>query len=837
MNLPMNLQSSLSTASQGDASRTASTERVTSGSAATEGTAAKAATDTAARNRKPHHVSPRMHTAILWIIAIAIIAVMEVGVFNLAHWRTLHTPSIQTGTAVIGTGLTSADGTRATSATGTFTVSDSGTATIDIPISDATTGDAAELHSIRLVPDSQGWESTTAEFYTSSDATSSDASSKTDDISWRNLGAGVWTDNERTLTYTKLPSTQYILAGQKSDDNRTSTWLRISFSQETAGATVSLASFELNPTVPMFYSPLRVLIMLAIAAFLICLRPGSVLWRRRLDISSRGHKVAVGSLIAVQSLVLLAVSQMTGGAFVGQGVSFGWGFQHWFDPLQYQRLGDALLHGHTWLDLQVDNSLQAMNNPYDFAQRQALNRSTGAVYYWDHAYFQGKYYCYFGVLPAVFLFAPFEALTGHWLPTWAASWLLSVGFTVFAALLATKFVARYFPHISQALAVMCTLTLMVANSMWYYVFAPSFYGIPMLMSMMLTAAALYFWVSARRDAASGEWAGLAKFADATVAASTGTDATTTTATADAVTTAVTTNTAATQPLGTKLSAWRVVLGSVLMTMNVGSRPQFAIAFLLAVPIFWDEIRHTRQLFSRSSWRLTLAAALGALIVLVPLLGYNAARFGSLLDFGSDYNLTAFDMTSQRPSKFLMAAALFVQLFQPIAISPRFPFVQTTDNALPLPCEPSLGGILAIVPFTVLALGFWMMRRQLKAHRVWGLTVLCLALAAVALWFDTSIGGVNNRYYGDYAYLIALAAICVAACMEEALRPDGRRDDVTATCATAPARLFAATIAAMVLIGLFMVFAGFFATGRYEALTYRDPVLYVYVRSWFTGLCM
>lgn len=821
MNLPRNPQTSLSTASQGDASRAASAERATSGSAAAK-VAADAATD-AVHSSKLHRVSPRMHTAILWIIAIAIIAVMEVGVFNLAHWRTLHAPSIQTGTAVIGAGLTSADGTRATSATGTFTVSDPDTATIDIPISDAKTGDAAELHSIRLVPDSQGWESTTAEFYTSSDA----ASGETDDISWRDLGAGVWTDNERTLTYTKLPSTQYILAGQKSADNRTSTWLRISFSQEGVGATVSLASFELNPTVPMFYSPLRVLIMLAIAAFLICLRPGSALWRRRLDVSSRGHKVAVGSLIAVQSLVLLAVSQMTGGAFVGQGVSFGWGFQHWFDPLQYQRLGDALLHGHTWLDLQVDNSLQAMSNPYDFSQRQALNRSTGAVYYWDHAYFQGKYYCYFGVLPAVFLFAPFEALTGHWLPTWAASWLLSVGFTVFAALLATKFVARYFPHISQALAVMCTLTLMVANSMWYYVFAPSFYGIPMLMSMMITAAALYFWVSARRDAASGKWAGLAKFADAMVAASTGTASTDTNAT----------TAAAVQPHSTTLSAWRVVLGSVLMTMNVGSRPQFAIAFLLAVPIFWDEIRHTRQLFSRSSWKLTLAAALGALIVLVPLLGYNAARFGSLLDFGSDYNLTAFDMTSQRPSKFLMAAALFVQLFQPIAISPRFPFVQTTDNALPLPCEPSLGGIFAIVPFTVLALGFWMMRRQLKAHRVWGLTVLCLALAAVALWFDTSIGGVNNRYYGDYAYLIALAAICVAASTEETLRPDGRRDDVTATCATAPARIFAATIAAMVLIGLFMVFAGFFAPGRYEALTYRDPVLYAYVRSWFTGLCM
>lgn len=820
--------------------RTAQPRTVTPGEAAQDGATPG---DAAHRTIAPHRMPARMHTAILWAVAVVIIAAMEVGIFNLAHWRTLHTPGIQAGTAVIGAGLTGADGKAASSPTGTFTVSDPDTATIDIPISDARTGGAAELRSIRLTPDSQGWASPTAQFYTTSDTSSANSTSDTDattatadsaqsitskttdGFAWRNLGEGVWTDNERTLTYTKLPSTQYILAGQKSDDNRTSTWLRISFGQEAAGATVSLASFELNPTVPMFYSPLRVLTMLAIAAFVICFRPGSVLWRRRLDLHSRGHKVALGSLIAVQSLVLLAVSQMTGGAFVSQGVSFGWGFQHWFDPLQYQRLGDSLLHGRLWLDLQVDNSLQAMANPYDFAQRQALNRSTGAVYYWDHAYFQGRYYCYFGVLPAVFLFAPFEAVTGRWLPTWAASWLLAVGFTVFAALLATKLAARYFPHISQAMAWMGAFTLMVANSMWYYVFAPSFYGIPMLMSMMLTAAALYFWISARRDSASGAWAGLAASAHAGAGQDGGREQT---AAAGAAT--------ASAP-STRLSAWRVVLGSVLMTMNVGSRPQFAIAFLLAVPIFWDEIRHTRQLFSRNSWRLTLAAALGALIVLVPLLGYNAARFGSPLDFGSDYNLTAFDMTSQRPSKFLMAAALFVQLFQPVAISPRFPFVQTTDNALPLPCEPSLGGIFAIVPFLLLALGFWMMRRQLKAHRVWGLTVLCLVLAAAALCFDTSIGGVNNRYYGDYAYLIALAAICVAACVEESLRPDGRRDDATATCATAPGRMAAAAIAAMVLFGLLMVFAGFFATGRYEALTYRDPVLYAYVRSWFTGLCM
>ncbi|MFR0557013.1 hypothetical protein [Pseudoscardovia radai] len=294
---------------------------------------------------------------------------------------------------------------------------------------------------------------------------------------------------------------------------------------------------------------------------------------------------------------------------------------------------------------------------------------------------------------------------------------------------------------------------------------------------------------------------------------------------------------ASAPAATKLSAWRMVLGTAFMAMTVGCRPQFAAMILLAIPLFWDEIRHTRQLVSRTSWRLTLAVALAALAVLVPLGAYNVARFGSPADFGQDYNLTSYDLTSQRPSVFLLPAELFLELFQPVSLLGQFPFVQTTSTAIAAPQEPSLGGLLALVPMLAVVLLLWMARRPLRRHRAWGMTLWCVGLGIVVMLTDTLIGGINNRYYGDFSMLLALAAILVALALEESLRPEGRQDDAASGCATIPARVMALAAAAAVLFAAFMIGMGFFATGRYEALASTNPVLYSWVGSWFFGLTM
>lgn len=807
-----------------------------------------------------HH----LHVAVLCIIALAIIAGLEIGVFNAAHWRTTDLPAVESGTPVIGDGLEQTDDH-------TFTVTDPETATIDIPVHAAGSDAPATLRSIRLVAQ-EGYVST-ATLYTSTDeatesagtdagtdtGTDTGTDADTDSFDWEEINLDVWYDADRSLRYTSVDETQYVLVPNVSEE-RASTWLRISYETEDTNATVTLESIELNPTVPLSFHASRFIIEIAVALFLIAFRPGSMLWRRRLDITTVSHKVATGAFIVAHCLVLYGVTTLVRKASQPVGFEYISMFSHWRDAYQYQYLGHALLQGHTWLDLPVDNTLLALDNPYDYSDRLDMADMTGAQYFWDHAYFDGHYYCYFGVLPAVLMFAPFEAITGRWLPSWAATLATAIVFTVFGTLAVMKFLRRYFPQVSQAMAWLCTLTFLVANSVIYYLYSPSFYGIPTVAADACLATGLYFWISARRRVSDGAWAADPGDADARV------------------------------PGQTKLSAWRMVLGAALLAMTVGCRPQFAVAVVLLFPMFWDEIRHSRQLFSRSSWRLTAAVFVTMAAVVAPLLWYNAVRFGSPLDFGSNYNLTAYDMTQVRPSRYLLIQALFLQLFQPVSISGSFPFFSVTDNTLPLPNEPSLGGLFAIVPFLMLGLMFWIVRKQLRSHRVWGFTCLSLALGLAVCIIDVIICGVNNRYYGDCGHLLALAAIAVAASLEGVFQARRRHSDatvqtakatqtagsasaqatasvttqpaqatqtadpassqaaqVTASVTTQPvtadadsdptAEVFALVLAGCVLFSLVITFGGLFATGRFDPVAFVNPWLFESVRSWFLGLCM
>lgn len=79
---------------------------------------------------------------------------------------------------------------------------------------------------------------------------------------------------------------------------------------------------------------------------------------------------------------------------------------------QYAYLADALIHGHTSLDLEVPPALAAMENPYDYEARSKLMSETGDYAMFDYAFYNGKYYCYFGVAPALLLYAPYQLFTG-----------------------------------------------------------------------------------------------------------------------------------------------------------------------------------------------------------------------------------------------------------------------------------------------------------------------------------------------------------------------------------------------------------------------------------------
>ena len=79
-----------------------------------------------------------------------------------------------------------------------------------------------------------------------------------------------------------------------------------------------------------------------------------------------------------------------------------------------------------------------------------------------------------------------------------------------------------------------------------------------------------------------------------------------------------------------------------MAMVAACRPQLVLLSLCAIALFWDTICQLKK--QREARKALAAALLPYGIVAVALMLYNAARFGSPLDFGANYNLTTNDMT-------------------------------------------------------------------------------------------------------------------------------------------------------------------------------------------------
>ena len=460
-------------------------------------------------------------------------------------------------------------------------------------------------------------------------------------------------------------------------------------------------------------------------------------------IDSPAGRIIYAATAVALALGLAGVSLLNGMAWTDDGQEFKYNerFAQYVDENQYARLADALIHGSLSLDLPVSDALAQLDNPYDFQSRYNASNGGENPIFWDHAFYEGKYYCYFGVVPAVLIFAPFQLITGHWLDTSAAVVALGIAFVGAAALLAHRVARRYFARtVTLASLIAALIFLFAGSNVVYLVFVARFYSIPILTSLVLTFLGLWFWLGARRDIqpantpqyrSSGSQCDTARNASAHTAP--------------------------------RLSLAHLAAGSFCMALNLGSRPQFILACFLAIPLFWNEIAHERLLFSRKGIRATIAAILPFALVFAPLLWYNWARFGSVFDFGSSYNLTGFDMTHYHQRLLLTPVLMFYYLLQPINPSFSFPFIEITEMARPVgwaPMEPMFGGYFWLVPMALLVFLLPAVRRELKSRNLWAASLCMLAFAAIVLVVDTRTAGVTQRYFGDFGWYLMLAAILV-----------------------------------------------------------------------------
>lgn len=128
-----------------------------------------------------------------------------------------------------------------------------------------------------------------------------------------------------------------------------------------------------------------------------------------------------------------------------------------------------------------------------------------APVFWDHVFWGGRWYVYFGLLPALLFFVPFELLTmlfnggqGYGLPATDAVLLTLFLLSVWCVLLVSRLIQRYFPQTSLGMALMLFFGVMTGSNLFFLLFKPDFYATPVALGVLLAFQGLWCWLSARR---------------------------------------------------------------------------------------------------------------------------------------------------------------------------------------------------------------------------------------------------------------------------------------------------------------------------------------------------
>jgi tetratricopeptide (TPR) repeat protein len=388
----------------------------------------------------------------------------------------------------------------------------------------------------------------------------------------------------------------------------------------------------------------------------------------------------------------------------------------------YNLLVRGFQQGQLSLDKPAPTQLALLSDAYDPAVNERYRIGSGLH---DMSYYKGKLYLYFGVTPALLLFWPWAALTGHYLfHHHAVAIFCAVGFLATAAVLRALW-RRYFPEVGIATLAACVLALGLAA------------GVPTLLQRA------EFWEVA---VSCGYALGMLALA--------------------AVWRAL---------IDPGRRVWWLAAASLALGLAVGARPFLLLgAPILLVPVAaeWTQPGGTGR---RVPWRLLLAGAVPMALCGLGLMLYNDLRFDSPFEFGQRYQLAGDRQDNIR--HFSLSFLWFnfcVYFLEPVRWTWEFPFVgEIATPALPAghaPVEDPFG-ILTNIPIVWFALAAplaWWNRAQPERSILRGF------LLATAILFGTS-AAVLSLFYGNCSRyeseflptLVFLAAVGILA-VERAL---------------------------------------------------------------------
>lgn len=418
-------------------------------------------------------------------------------------------------------------------------------------------------------------------------------------------------------------------------------------------------------------------------------------WTSMHDLSVKQNKPTfVAAVITVVFISLLCTIPM--------GINPIWNGEIAEHRNQYEELADAILEGHIDVHTEEDvSALAAMENPYD-AQARA---DQGVSFQWDHAFYDGHYYVYFGIVPALLLFVPYKAIMGTALTSWKGTAVFSVFVIVAIFLFAYQIIQK-----SKAKVPLTVYLVLCSNAslmiLWYAIEHPAMYCTAIVAGICFALWSFYFL---HQSFCVDE----------------------------------------------KPKLWKIFIGALCGALVFGCRPPIGITEIALLPLLYIGIKRqmvkSEENYKKDIRLQALAFALPYVVIAILLMIYNYVRFDSLFEFGQSYQLTVTDQTAytggilERFSIIDWANYTGKYLFLFNDLQKTFPWI------------PQQIGLLIMQPILLLAFKKWRLPEKEKDLKYFH-TAMLIAVAVVIETQVLNSPFLEMRYCMDFVFLLVLAVL-------------------------------------------------------------------------------
>ncbi|MCM1100879.1 MAG: hypothetical protein NC079_01185 [Clostridium sp.] len=547
-----------------------------------------------------------------------------------------------------------------------------------------------------------------------------------------------------------------------------------------------------NVPKPFAFSLVRFVILTVLLLAAYGLRPGSILWQQ----DYLTHRQQYGPLLAacvgvavVTAAVTPFLSETAAGIATITHNVLQWegdktyNFTYTMEGeegvrtfnFQYGALAHALLNGKLYLDkVEPSEGLLGMENPYDAYLREQV--APDAV--WDVAFYDGKYYSYFGIIPCLLFQLPYEAITGtENLPPSIPMILMAAVYILSVFGLWEEMLKRWFPKASVAAYFLICMAMIGGSQLYVLLVRPWVYEYAILCGIAFILLGLWQWMAAVNTAEEKQ--------------------------------------------GKRIA--HLIVGSLCVALAAGCRPQVELFAFLCLPIFAGLYLRRKRLLTGRGIGEAVAFITPVLLVAAGLMWYNYARFGSVLDFGATYNLTTNDMTRRGFDVGRIGPALFYYICKPLSLKAAFPYICTGAveiNYLGLTTwEYFNGGILATAPFVAVLFLIPVLRRGTGTKKgAWGIIGMGIIGSLLMIILDAEMAGILYRYMMDFSPVLLMCAGMAWLFLEDRLREKeemGQYGEIR--------RVFRIVLPVLVLAGIVISFLQVFTVEPW--LNTSNPALY------------